>query len=126
MNNVSYNVTLASSLTLWFLILITENLAAGKSTSQSSTYISSLYGSGTSDKAVDGNFDTNFRDGHCSHTMEDNPSWWRVDLGSDHMPVFEVRIVNRLWRTVLPELQNMDYMITLGKHFTVICLAKIE
>ena len=73
---------------------------------------------------MDGNSDTDFRNGHCSHTLPNNPSWWRVDLGSDHVPVIEVRIVNRLWRALLP--QNMGYVITLGKHLEVICLAKIE
>ena len=103
----------------------TENLAFGKRTFQSSTY-SDSYASGTSDKAVDGYSDTNFNNGHCSHTLQNNPSWWRVDLGSDYVPVFEVRIVNRLSKALLPELRNVDYMVTLGKHLAVICLAKIE
>ena len=101
------------------LIFNSENLAFSKSTSQSSTFISSVYGKGSSDKAVDGNSDTNFRNGHCSHTLKNNPSWWRVDLGSDHVPVFEVRIVNRLWwDNYQPNLmRNNDYKITLGEYF---------
>ena len=46
-------------------------------------------------KAVDVNADTDFSKGHCSHTTNNNPSWWRVDLGSDKVPVSEVHIVNR-------------------------------
>ena len=100
------------------LIFNAENLAFGKSTSQSSTFINVIYGKGSSDKAVDGNSDRNFRNGHCSHTLENNPSWWRVDLGSDHVPVFEVRIVNRLFRTANQNLlmRNNDYKITLGEY----------
>ena len=99
------------------LFRLPENLAAGKNTSQSSTYINSLYGNGTSSKVVDGNSDTAYENGHCSQTMEDNPSWWRVDLGSPRVPVFEVRIVNRLWWTDDPVGlgRNNDYRITLGK-----------
>ena len=93
-----------------------ENLAAGKNTFQSSTNIDSLYVKGASAKAVDGNSDTAYGNGHCSMTREDNPSWWRVDLGSSRVPVFEVRIVNRLWWTDDPVLlrRNNDYRITLG------------
>ena len=64
---------------------------AGKSTTQSSIY-SDQYSNGTSDKAVDGNPDQEFKNGHCSRTLKDNPSWWRVDLSSP-VQVFEVRIV---------------------------------
>ena len=101
-----------------FFGLLTENVAAGKATEQSSTY-SDHYSNGASAKAVDGNSDPDFNNGHCSRTLEDSPSWWRVDLG-DRVPVFEVRIVNRLmWssnRNRTSDLSNQDYKITLGKH----------
>ena len=64
---------------------------AGKSTTQSSIY-SDQYSNGTSDKAVDGNPDQEFKNGHCARTLKDNPGWWRVDL-SNPVQVFEVRIV---------------------------------
>ena len=32
--------------------------------------------------------------GNCTHTLEDNSPWWRVDLGRVE-PVAEVNIVNR-------------------------------
>ena len=55
------------------------------------------------------------RNGHCSQTKANNPSWWRVDLGSDHVPVSQIYIVNRF----TPERAlkfSEDYEITLGKY----------
>ena len=60
---------------------------------------------------MDGNPDTNFLKGSCSHTLKNNPSWWRVDLGSDHVDVSEVHIVNRFSQHVVTE----DYKITFGE-----------
>ena len=90
----------------------TENLVAGKNTAQSSTYQGGP--GGQSEKAVDGNPDTEYEHGHCSHTKENNPSWWRVDLGSNNVPVFEVRIVNRFSMNDSIRQRNQDYKITLG------------
>ena len=95
------------------IILLTrpENLAAGKNTQQSSTCCR-----GVSTRAVDGNADTEFNNGHCSHTeKKPNPSWWRVDLGSKNVPVSEVRIVNRFSQYSDIQQRNQDYNITLGK-----------
>ena len=92
------------------MFYLLENLALNKQTGQSST--SSSGGSG---RAVDGNSDPDFNNGHCSHTNDNNPSWWRVDLGSDRVPVAEVHIVNRLV-TVHPD-RNEDYKITVGEYF---------
>ena len=87
-------------------------------TNQSSTYSDPWYNgqNGASEKAVDGNPDTNFNKGHCSHTKEDTPSWWRVDLGSDNVTVFEVSIVNRFGTN---RKRFEDYKITLGEYCTV-------
>ena len=64
---------------------------------------------------MDGNADTNMLNRHCSQTEKNNPSWWRVDLGSDHVPVSQIYIVNRF--TPERALQfSEDYEITLGKH----------
>ena len=92
----------------------TENIALGKPAAQSSLFgIGPL--EGAPGKAVDGIADPNYENGHCSHTHSDNPSWWRVDLGSKGAPVSEVYIVNRF--TTDPNLQqrSKDYKITLGK-----------
>ncbi|XP_078353730.1 uncharacterized protein LOC144638391 [Oculina patagonica] len=88
-----------------------ENLALGRPTNQSSTYSNEFIGVAESGRAVDGNPDTNMRNLHCSHTGSDNPSWWRVDLGSDHVPVSEIHIVNRFG---IDQEYYKDFKITLG------------
>ncbi|XP_068676796.1 uncharacterized protein [Montipora foliosa] len=96
-----------------------ENIVAGKSTTQSSIY-SDDYSNGTSDKAVDGNPDQEFKNGHCSRTLEDDPSWWRVDLSSP-VQVFEVRIVtgNSPSSDGSNVTRNQVYDITLGDSVNV-------
>ena len=64
---------------------------------------------------MDGNADTNMNNRHCSQTKENNPSWWRVDLGSDHVPVSEIYIVNRFSPGDSTEISK-DYEITLGEY----------
>jgi len=66
-----------------------ENLAFGKQTNQ----INTAYG-GLSTLGVDGNSETNYNRGSCTHTTKVKNAWWRVDLGQDE-PVSEVYIVNR-------------------------------
>ena len=63
------------------------NLALGKPTTQSSTG----YG-GLSSKAVDGNSNGQWGGGSCSHTYEDSPAWWEVDLGFEG-PIKKVRVI---------------------------------
>ena len=92
-------------------ITCVENLAAGKTTIQSSTCCG-----GNSGKAVDGNVGTNFDPGaQCTHTGADNPSWWWVDLGSDNVPISEVLLVNRFSRREDIRQRNKDYVLTLGQ-----------
>eukprot|EP00058_Branchiostoma_floridae_P009851 XP_002595339.1 hypothetical protein BRAFLDRAFT_87576 [Branchiostoma floridae] len=57
------------------------NVALGKTAFQTSTYKK-----GVADLAVDGNTDTNYCDGCCTHTLPEkaNPCWW-VDLGHSYM-----------------------------------------
>ena len=98
------------------LLSYTENLALGKATSQSSTFNNTILKvSGVSGKAVDGNADTNFNNGHCSHTQNDVSSWWRVDLGSDKVPVSEVHIVNRFSSYPFVQDRNKDHKIVLSE-----------
>ena len=66
-----------------------ENLAYQKDTVQSS-----IAWPGVSSKAVDGNSNTNFNDGSCTHTLNEKQPWWRVDLGNVEL-VNEVYVVNR-------------------------------
>ncbi|GMH42306.1 hypothetical protein BSKO_10225 [Bryopsis sp. KO-2023] len=72
-------------------------LSRGKRTFQSSTA-----GGGLSDRAVDGNLDTNYGGGSCTHTglgsnsqqeRTDNP-WWTVDLGGKRQ-ITKVWVTNR-------------------------------
>ena len=67
----------------------------GKPTAQSSVYVSGNL-NGSSDKAVDGNTDNNYREGSCTHTLleEENP-WWAVDM-EVYVTVFSVNLTNRL------------------------------
>ena len=91
-----------------------ENLAAGKPTAQSSTYP----GVRESEKAVDGNPDTEFNNGHCSHTkLDPSSSWWSVDLGSDNVLVYGVRIVNRFSQYNSIRQRSRNHIITLGEYF---------
>jgi hypothetical protein len=54
-----------------------DNIARGKSASQSSTY-----GGAAASRALDGNTNGNFNNGSVTHTNVDNQAWWLVDLGS--------------------------------------------
>ena len=92
------------------------NVALGKATLQSSTFSNTQLGvSGVSDKAVDGNSDTEFRNGSCTHTKPVNGSWWRVDLGSDNVPVSDIFIVNRFSTLTDVMARSKSYSITLGE-----------
>lgn len=73
-----------------------ENLSFGKETWQSSTF-----SDGTSDKAVDGHFESLKWDGkQCSLTIPSTKATWRVNLGRayaiDHV-VFMFRTDNLPW-----------------------------
>jgi len=65
------------------------NIARNKPTEQSSTG----YG-GYSKRAVDGNTDTNYKAGSCTHTHFDQEPWWKVDLEKSQA-VGAVQIWNR-------------------------------
>ena len=105
-----------------FVDWYTENLALGKPTNQSSTYRNALIGAAESERAVDGNADTDMHNKHCSHTNQDNTSWWRVDLALDHTAVYEIHIVNRF--TGDPAKNNVDYKITFGECRNVVFLKR--
>ena len=92
------------------------NLALGKATAQSSDYSNNAIGTAVSGRAVDGNDDTDMLKRHCSHTQQDDPSWWRVDLGSDHVPVSDIHIVNRFSTDPNIQHRSEDYKITLGEY----------
>lgn len=67
-----------------------QNVAHGKPAKQSSTDFD-----GHAVRAVDGNRNTDFDNGSCTHTELDQPShWWRVDLRY-RVKVINVTITNR-------------------------------
>ena len=66
-----------------------ENLAYQKDTAQSS-----ISNQGVSSRAVDGNSNTRWKGGSCTHTRDEEQPWWRVDLGKVEL-VNEVYVVNR-------------------------------
>ena len=89
----------------------TANLALKKPTAQSSTYNYEA----NSENAVDGVRNTDWNDdiGWCTHTNWENHPWWRVDLGSNHVPISDIFIINRLTRHFE---RSEDLKITLGKY----------
>ncbi|XP_034094030.1 uncharacterized protein LOC117560974 [Gymnodraco acuticeps] len=56
---------------------------------------SNHYEFGFASNAIDGNRDNKFLSGSCSHTVEENNPWWRVDLLEPYV-VTSVTISNRL------------------------------
>ncbi|XP_035682627.1 uncharacterized protein LOC118420028 [Branchiostoma floridae] len=77
--------------------LIGVNVALGKPAFQTSQYKPTDPADGAASLAVDGNTDTNYHHGSCTHTVdspgETNPSWW-VDLGQSYV-IDRVLIFNR-------------------------------
>ena len=65
------------------------NIAVNKPTFQSSTYEASV-----SSRAVDGNRNTDFSGGSCSHTRLSSNPWWAVDLQCRRQ-VASVSLTNR-------------------------------
>uniref|UniRef100_A0A667XMX7 Si:ch211-215k15.4 n=1 Tax=Myripristis murdjan TaxID=586833 RepID=A0A667XMX7_9TELE len=59
---------------------------------------SSLYPLGIPINAIDGNRDTDYGQGSCSHTQDNFSPWWRLDLLKTYkvVSVIEIRIGNSL------------------------------
>nr|XP_046256753.1 fucolectin-like isoform X2 [Scatophagus argus]XP_046256754.1 fucolectin-like isoform X2 [Scatophagus argus] len=55
---------------------------------------SSLYGDGVPERAIDGNRASNWQQGSCTHTQEDENPWWRLDLLKTYK-INTVTITNR-------------------------------
>ncbi|XP_010082165.1 PREDICTED: fucolectin-1-like, partial [Pterocles gutturalis] len=74
-------------------------MAHGRGVVQSSTFNAISMAT----NAVDGNGDTNWEHGSCSHTKREPEPWWHLDLGHRHA-VFAVTITNRhdcCWESLL-------------------------
>ncbi|XP_002731582.1 uncharacterized protein LOC100377761 [Saccoglossus kowalevskii] len=67
-----------------------ENVAIGKTATQSSDWSASYPAS----NAVDGNSNTNWNSGSCTSTNDEQNAWWKVDLGGTYL-VHEVIVTNR-------------------------------
>ncbi|CAB1345496.1 unnamed protein product [Coregonus sp. 'balchen'] len=55
---------------------------------------SSLYEDGNAHNAIDGNRESNYKQGSCTHTTQETNPWWRVDV-LDVYRVTAVTITNR-------------------------------
>jgi len=66
-----------------------REVARGKPTAQSSIQFSAV-----SSRAVDGRTDTMFNQGSCTHTLQNENPWWRVDLGKT-MNIQDLEVWNR-------------------------------
>jgi len=73
----------------WFVIELWKNLAIDGTAKQSSTYENS-----TAHRANDGNPDSNYYHGSCSHTWYETDPWWTVTF-KRLVLVNEVILVNR-------------------------------
>ncbi len=71
------------------ILNVSGNIARRRPTRQSSTG----HG-GASSRAVDGNKNTQWGGGSCTHTNKQQNPWWRVDLGSVQK-VKKVKLTNR-------------------------------
>ena len=69
--------------------VISDNLAFGKQTNQSSVEFG-----GVSSRAVDGISNADYYANSCTHTGKELNPWWRVDLGQVE-PVSEIYLVNQ-------------------------------
>ncbi|KAI4811418.1 hypothetical protein KUCAC02_014327 [Chaenocephalus aceratus] len=88
-----------------------ENLAIQGKAAQSS-----VYGNADAYKAIDGNRDSNYYQGSCSHTANKLNPWWRLALPKTHK-VFSVKITNRdsyHERLDGAEIRIGDYLVNNG------------
>jgi uncharacterized protein YuzE len=72
------------------VVTVGDNLAEGKSATQSSTYL----GVGA-ERAVDGNTDGVIQNGSVTHTKREAQPWWEVDLGAQS-EIDAIEIWNRM------------------------------
>ncbi|KAK3109005.1 hypothetical protein FSP39_020805 [Pinctada imbricata] len=90
------------------------NLALRKKTFQSS-----IYRNGSAHKAVDGNSDTNFSLGSCTHTRKSDTPYWYVDLGIERY-IQHMEISNR--GDCSSRLHDIEVTIaSVKKDFNMLC-----
>ncbi|KAM7421537.1 hypothetical protein PAMA_015600 [Pampus argenteus] len=71
-----------------------QNVALRGKATQSFCYRGSQDASGAASNAIDGNRESNYLAGSCSHTVQQTNPWWRVDL-LDSYVVTSIIITNR-------------------------------
>ncbi|ESO84287.1 hypothetical protein LOTGIDRAFT_176188, partial [Lottia gigantea] len=81
-----------------------ENVALGRNTAQSSNYSTSY-----SSLAVDGNTNSDFKQGSCTHTFNPGINWWCVDLQKD-VNFQNIKIYNR--KTYQFRLQGFELRLS--------------
>jgi hypothetical protein len=70
------------------------NLALYHPTWQISTYVENNRNC-TSSLSADGNKDWFFKNGSCSHTLNNATPWWVVDIGHEKTRITGVNLTNR-------------------------------
>ncbi|XP_023930889.1 uncharacterized protein LOC112041643 [Lingula anatina] len=97
------------------------NIALGKTASQSSNYSSGSLAR----LAVDGNTNTRFFDGSCTHTEENVElfPWWEVDLGNMYY-IYSVTLVNR--EKAGRRLKNIEVKVSLPNNSVYHCARREE
>ncbi|TNN25666.1 Fucolectin [Liparis tanakae] len=73
-------------------VSLTENVALRGKATQSIRYEHAF---GEASSAIDGNQDSNFYSGSCTHTAKGTNPWWRVDLLESYV-VTSIVIINRV------------------------------
>lgn len=89
----------------WRIYNAPVNLAAGKATSQSSTF-----GVGNAGRAVDSNTDGNWYNNSVTHTNSEPGAWWLVDLGVAK-PIGGVVVFNRT-DSASERLSDFDILVS--------------
>ena len=90
--------------------LISDNIAFGKQTDQSSVSFG-----GVSSRAVDGISNTDYYANSCTLTDREYNPWWRVDLGQVE-PVSEIYLVNQENQGFYRQ-NNFEIRVGRGNHF---------
>ena len=75
-------------------LFLTENVALRGKATQSQRYSGQYDAFGAASNAIDGNRDSNYHAGSCTHTAAQTNPWWRVDLLESYI-VTSITITNR-------------------------------
>ncbi|XP_013415647.1 receptor-type tyrosine-protein phosphatase kappa [Lingula anatina] len=99
------------------------NIAFGKTASQSS-FIRHKGVNWIAKYAIDGNTDTDFDGGSCSHTNVEHNPWWKVDLGGT-FSIYSVTLVNRAGESG-KNLKNIEINAVSPNNTSYHCASRVE